>query len=407
MENQTYFWVLVDLCLILTETGVGIRVISYNGRPTVTQGQHADLTCELMETNEELIQISWQKSTRGYRANHNFFLITPSQGPSHVKGRGDRVSFIGNTTALVGSIRLGDVSLTDEGIYTCIFTVFPSGPYKAEIHLNVQIPPVISVAVDTPPVVAEGQESILATCTAANAKPPADVRWSTASARQPLSLTTSTNTTLNPDDTATVRVHLKGEPSRVMHQQEVQCLVNHTTLSQQKVVPYEIDIHYPPNSVKIIIHEKPPQAPAFQCLVDANPPPSEFTWKRLNRSNLNETGGLLELVKVGPDFSGLYSCEVSNPYGAASGFLYVYKVDQRSIVPVALWVFLPFLLLFLCVGTVSLWLLFSRGPLRGRAMALFLCSGEATQNPGRVSRKELQDSPACESVEVEKQKGAV
>ena len=116
---------------------------------------------------------------------------------------------------------------------------------------------------------------------------------------------------------------------------------------------YSID---PPNSVKIIIHEKPPQAPAFQCVVDANPPPSEFTWKRsvvhsisfppthflrisvyiyvllcvytclrLNRSNLSETGGLLELVKVGPDFSGLYSCEVSNPYGAASGFLYVHK----------------------------------------------------------------------------------
>lgn len=105
------------------------------------------------------------------------------------------------------------------------------------------VPPVISVAVETPPVVAEGQESILATCTAANAKPPADIRWSTASARQPLSLTTSTNTTLNPDGTATVRGHLKGEPSRVMHQQEVQCLVNHTTLSQQKAVPYELDVH--------------------------------------------------------------------------------------------------------------------------------------------------------------------
>ncbi|XP_045077500.1 nectin-1-like [Coregonus clupeaformis] len=214
-----------------------------HGSPTVTQGQHADLTCELIETDEELIQISWQKSTRGYRANHTFFIITPTYGPSHVKGRGDRVGFIGNTTALVGSIRLGDVSLTDEGVYTCIFTVFPSGPNMTEIHLNVQIPPVISVAVETPPVVAEGQESILATCTAANAKPPAEEQWSMASARQPLSLTTSTITAPNPDDTTTVRVHLKGEPSRVMHQQEVQCLVNYTTLSQQRVIPYKLDVH--------------------------------------------------------------------------------------------------------------------------------------------------------------------
>lgn len=128
------------ICCLMHPANIplGIRVISYNGRPTVTQGQHADLTCELIEIDEELIQISWQKSTRGYRANHNFFLITPSYGPSHVKERGDRVGFIGNTTALVGSIRLWDVSLTDEGVYTCIFTVFPSGPYKAEIHLNVQ-----------------------------------------------------------------------------------------------------------------------------------------------------------------------------------------------------------------------------------------------------------------------------
>lgn len=126
------------ICCLMHPANIplGIRVISYNGRPTVTQGQHADLTCELIET-DELIQISWQKSTRGYRANHNFFLITLTYGPSHVKGRGDRVDFIGNTTALVGSVRLGDVSLT-EGVYTCIFTVFPSGPYKTKIHLTVQ-----------------------------------------------------------------------------------------------------------------------------------------------------------------------------------------------------------------------------------------------------------------------------
>lgn len=126
------------ICCLMHPANIplGIRVISYNGCPTVTQGQHADLTCELIET-DELIQISWQKSTRGYRANHNFFLITLTYGPSHVKGRGDRVDFIGNTTALVGSVRLGDVSLT-EGVYTCIFTVFPSGPYKTKIHLTVQ-----------------------------------------------------------------------------------------------------------------------------------------------------------------------------------------------------------------------------------------------------------------------------
>lgn len=116
----------------------GIRVLSSNAHPTVTQGQHADLTCQLSDTQEDLTQISWQKKTREYNFNHNFYIITPTHGPSPVNGRQDRVSFIGDVAVLVGSIRLENVSLSDEGVYTCIFTVFPSGPQTTEIHLSVQ-----------------------------------------------------------------------------------------------------------------------------------------------------------------------------------------------------------------------------------------------------------------------------
>lgn len=90
------------------------------------------------------------------------------------------------------------------------------------------------------PVAGEEKESILATCTAANAKPPAEIQWRTGRIGQPV--TTSTNTTLNADSTTTVRVDLRGEPSRDINQKEAQCVVNHVTLSQERVVPYKLDV---------------------------------------------------------------------------------------------------------------------------------------------------------------------
>uniref|UniRef100_A0AAZ3RU37 Ig-like domain-containing protein n=1 Tax=Oncorhynchus tshawytscha TaxID=74940 RepID=A0AAZ3RU37_ONCTS len=106
---------------------------------TVVQGEDVDLSCRLIETTEDLEQITWQKSTAEETQNHNFMLIYPNGVTKFIalNGLADRVQFIGDPSENLGSIRITAVRLFDEGTFTCIFSVFPSGTYTKEIPLTV------------------------------------------------------------------------------------------------------------------------------------------------------------------------------------------------------------------------------------------------------------------------------
>ena len=112
--------------------------IRVSGRSvTVIVGDNAQMFCQLVETNEKLTRITWQKRTREILTNKNFFVITPEGKTENINGLGDKAEFIGNTQEIIGSILLKNVLLLDEGVYTCIFNIFPSGPFEAEVHLSV------------------------------------------------------------------------------------------------------------------------------------------------------------------------------------------------------------------------------------------------------------------------------
>uniref|UniRef100_A0A667WX88 Ig-like domain-containing protein n=1 Tax=Myripristis murdjan TaxID=586833 RepID=A0A667WX88_9TELE len=123
----------VDTMVAAMETETGTTT-----NRTAIQGQNISLLCRLTDTDEELTQISWQKKTREDPVNHNFYIISPLDGPKYVNGNSDRITFIGSTTENNGSVQLSHVRLLDEGVYTCIFTLFPSGIYKTEIPLTVR-----------------------------------------------------------------------------------------------------------------------------------------------------------------------------------------------------------------------------------------------------------------------------
>lgn len=104
---------------------------------SVIQGETGVLLCSVIDSTDTLSQISWERYTRGHPQNSEFVTITPESGLKVINGGGDRVKFIGNIDDKNGSLELSGITLMDEGIYTCAFTLFPSGVLEETIFLNV------------------------------------------------------------------------------------------------------------------------------------------------------------------------------------------------------------------------------------------------------------------------------
>ncbi|KAG9329075.1 hypothetical protein JZ751_007711 [Albula glossodonta] len=252
---------------------IAIRVIGSD--TTVVAGGTANLMCKI-ETTEKLTLMTWLRRTRGSSKDIIFFVITPNDGPESVNGLGERLRYIGSVADLNASFQLQDVSLEDEGTYTCSCTVYPSGLYETKMSLTVQVPPVVRVAVDE--VLLAGElESTIAVCTAAVGKPPAEISWLTDNLEGPIH--TFINSSLHSNGTTTVQSLLRASPSRSMNRQEVRCVAKHPALQQEKIVPCKLDIHYPPQSVNISHSGKSHQDPVFHCATDANPA-ATYTWSR-------------------------------------------------------------------------------------------------------------------------------
>ncbi|CAM4606010.1 unnamed protein product [Leuciscus chuanchicus] len=145
------------------------------------------------------------------------------------------------------------------------------------------------------------------------------------------SLRTETNHTVHPNGTITVVSYLLGVPFKHLNKKNIQCEVKHNTLTEDLVINYTINIHYPPESV-VIIPDSLTNAKEFKCIVDSNPEPTIYTWTRENKSTLYYKDNKLPVPKLSPDFNGLYICHASNQYGSSAGSLYVNVHTESSTV---------------------------------------------------------------------------
>ncbi|XP_071332228.1 nectin-1 isoform X2 [Trachinotus anak] len=313
--------VMSVLVLIQSRCSHAPQVIG--GNVTVVQGGTIVLPCKLTDTTEALTQISWQRTTRGKPHNDNFFTILPKDGPKFVNGYDKRFEFIGSLNEKNGSLQLSDVTLVDEGVYTCIFTLFPTGNYKTEIPLNVLVPPVTYVK-DNVPVLGD-EEVSLATCTAAGSRPPAGVRWLTGTLAEKVRATT--NSTQHANGTTTTVSLLLGVPTRDINQRSVQCVITSPALSKEETIPFITQVYFSPMEVNISATSKD----SFQCVTEANPT-AKFTWRRsgqsLPQSAVRVDGATLQFLSMGSALNGLYQCEASNRYGTGHGYLYVHLTSE-------------------------------------------------------------------------------
>lgn len=304
---------------ILVRDTQGVKVTG--GEITVVQGETAILPCKLTDTKESLTQISWQKKTRGKPQIDNFFTITDTGIPHFHNGKDDRFQFVGSITDFNGSIQLSDVSLSDEGVYTCIFTLFPSGNYKAEIPLNLHVPPITSLKDNHPTL--GNQEVSLVTCMAAGSRPPAEVKWQIDTLTEKVK--PITNSTHHDNGTTTTVSSLFGVPTREINQHSVQCVVTSVALSKEKILPFTIQVYFSPMEVSISGSDN-----SFQCVTEANPP-ANFTWSRSDgswpQSAVRAEGAVLHLLSMTSDLNGEYQCEASNSYGRKHGRLYLHVIS--------------------------------------------------------------------------------
>uniref|UniRef100_A0A3P9MDV4 Ig-like domain-containing protein n=1 Tax=Oryzias latipes TaxID=8090 RepID=A0A3P9MDV4_ORYLA len=126
------------------------------GDVVVMLGSSAILPCHI-STNDRLSQITWQKTIKGKAPNDVFLIIQPKNGLKYSNEKDLRFEFIGNVDDKNGTLKFSNVTLEDEGSYTCIFNL--------TVYIVLHF-------------VTVGNEEVpLATCTAAASKPKAEVRW--------------------------------------------------------------------------------------------------------------------------------------------------------------------------------------------------------------------------------------
>nr|XP_040058184.1 nectin-1-like isoform X2 [Gasterosteus aculeatus aculeatus] len=309
---------LVWTAFILTTVVEAPQVIG--GNVTVVEGRTDILPCKLIDPDDSVLShIAWRKEPE----EENFIVIDPATGMKFINGVDKQLDFLGNVSDYNGSLRFSNITLRDEGTYTCIFTLFPIGNVQTKILLNVLVPPLTSLE-DNRPILGE-EEVPLVTCKAAGSKPAAEVRWLKGTLAE--KVTETTHVTRHGDGTTTTVSSLSGAPSREIHGHLVECIVTNAALSKEERLPFNIQMYFAPTEVKINRKSED----VFECETEANPH-AHFTWSRSDRSRLQSAvrveGATLRFLSMTSDLNGLYQCEASNLYGKEHSYIYVHVTSE-------------------------------------------------------------------------------
>uniref|UniRef100_A0A3P9MEG4 Ig-like domain-containing protein n=1 Tax=Oryzias latipes TaxID=8090 RepID=A0A3P9MEG4_ORYLA len=214
-RSRIDYWLVT--CNLTSSTLNSVQV----GDVVVMVGSSAILPCHII-TNDRLSQITWQKTVKGKAPNDVFLTIQPKIGLVYSNGKDSRFEFNGNFSDKNGTLKFSNVTLEDEGSYTCIFSLFPGGTQSRNSQLVILVPPITNLMDYTP---LEGNEEVpLATCTAAASKPKAEVRWIKGSLEG--KVREKLNETQHANGTTTTWSTLLGKPGRQLNGQSVKCVIS-------------------------------------------------------------------------------------------------------------------------------------------------------------------------------------
>uniref|UniRef100_A0A3P9ME20 Ig-like domain-containing protein n=1 Tax=Oryzias latipes TaxID=8090 RepID=A0A3P9ME20_ORYLA len=302
-------------------------------------GSSAILPCHII-TNDRLSQITWQKTVKGKAPNDVFLTIQPKIGLVYSNGKDSRFEFNGNFSDKNGTLKFSNVTLEDEGSYTCIFSLFPGGTQSRNSQLVILVPPITNLMDYTP---LEGNEEVpLATCTAAASKPKAEVRWIKGSLEE--KVREEFKETKHANGTTTTWSTLLGKPGREMKGQLVKCVIS-SEATKEEILETNIQVHYPPGTVSIVKRSEV----SFECETEANPK-ATVIWTRSDQrmpTSVKVEGAKLQFLSQSNEMSGLYQCETTNPYGSKRTDKFVHFSSGNCTGPIIIAVFSTLLILLI------------------------------------------------------------
>ncbi|XP_006800117.1 cell adhesion molecule 2a isoform X1 [Neolamprologus brichardi] len=286
---------------------------------TVTEGGTANLTCRV-EFNDNT-SLQWSNP-----AQQTLFF-----GDKKAL-RDNRIELVRATSSEL-TISISDVTLSDEGMYTCSLFTMPVRTAKAYLTV-LGVPEKPEIDGLTKPAM-EG-DHITLTCITQGSKPAADLRWF----RNEKEVKGAKEVNAS-GKTFTVRSSLQLQVDRNDDGVAYTCRVDHVALTQAPQQATEVlEVHYAPR-VEITRSLEVPQEGQYlklECVSKGNPSPDPVMWTK-DGSELPDLdrmiveGRELTFTSLNKTDNGTYRCEASNHLGTSSAEYVLYVYDAPTTLP--------------------------------------------------------------------------
>ncbi|XP_031445847.1 OX-2 membrane glycoprotein-like isoform X3 [Phasianus colchicus] len=170
---------MMATCLLLSSlwalTSAGSVQVMHKKVQSVQAGGNITFSCQSV-TNEDIIQVTWQKEMDG--AEDNIATYSTMNGQKIAKSYYGHVSFA-HSDLQASAISLHRVTLQDEGCYKCIFNTFPSGAVTGRMCLKVYAisDPKVEAKLIPSPDKGEVSEVVVGMSCSATGKPAPKITW--------------------------------------------------------------------------------------------------------------------------------------------------------------------------------------------------------------------------------------
>ncbi|XP_038150346.1 LOW QUALITY PROTEIN: cell adhesion molecule 2-like [Cyprinodon tularosa] len=323
MLKQHLIFILYSLCSsVFKVAGTKSKAKGSQGQfpitqnVTVVEGGTANMTCRVDYNDNTSLQ--WSNP-----AQQTLFFGDKKALRDH------RIELVRATSQEL-TIRINDVSLSDEGQYTCSLFTMPVKTTKAFLTV-LGVPSRPEITGFTKPAM-EGDEITL-TCTTSGSKPAANIRWFRND--KEVQGTTEVNAT---GKSFTVRSSLLFQVDKRDDGVAYTCSVEHVSLYKPYMTTEVLEVHYAPQleiTHSLIIPQEG-QYFKLECVSIGNPIPEPVLWSKdggelPDIERMIVEGRELTITTLNKTDNGTYRCEASNHMGTSFAEYILFVYDPNAL----------------------------------------------------------------------------